>query len=306
MSKTYPGLAVIVPTGDRPADLENLLNSISSQDAAPGQIIIVDSGNTPLGGIIEKFSFSEISYIRIKPPSLTAQRNIGLSLLNKDADVVAFFDDDIILCEGAIKHVMDYWAGLPHDAGGIACNNISHPRPKASFMEKFFLVGGDVPGEILASGFQTKLCSLDKDREVRWLIGGATFWKRSVFREYKFDEWYCGYAHCEDLDFSYAVSKKYKLFALEKARFLHRTRPIRKEREYCMGKMQAVNRVYFVKKHKEFSLALCYWSCAGLFLKNLFLGIFCLKPGYLFRGFGVLAGISASFMRNEQIKNNIK
>lgn len=306
MVRIDKGLAAIIPTKDRPEDLYNLLNSISRQGVWPGQIIIVDSGDKTLKNVISDFNFFDIHYLKHKPPSLPEQRNIGLGLLRDEIRIVSFFDDDISLCQNAIDTVMKFWQGSCADTAAVACNNISHPRDRVSFIERFFLIGSDRVGIVLPSGFQSKLCSLDRDYQVKWLIGGATFWRRDIFSSYKFDEWFCGYAHCEDIDFSYGVSKAYKLFVLRDARVIHLTKPIRSNYEYHMGVMQVANRVYFVKKHPELSLALCYWACLGLFLKNMFLGIIGCRPNYLLRGFGILAGIFTSFFKDTRIKEKIK
>ena len=131
-------------------------------------------------------------------------------MLKDEITLVAFFDDDVELCPDTIKIVIEFYSKNTDNIAGVACNNISHPRNKVSFMEKFFLVGSDKVGIILPSGFQSKLCSLDRDYQVHWLMGGATFWKRNIFDSYKFDEWFYGYAHYEDVDFSYQLTKKYK------------------------------------------------------------------------------------------------
>jgi len=306
MPQTDKRLAVIIPTKDRPQDIFLLLKSISTQEVWPAQIIIVDGGDANLENIVADFKHFNISYVRQKPPSLPMQRNIGLSYLKDNIEIAAFFDDDISLCDNMIDVVMKFWGNLDNDLAGVTCNNISHPRNRVSFFEKFFLIGNDKVGIILPSGFQSKICSLDKNYEVQWLLGGATFWRREIFKKYKFDEWFYGYAHCEDVDFSYQLSGAHRLIALSKARFIHMTKPIDRRNDYYLGKMQAVNRVYFVKKHNELSLFLCYWACVGLFLKNIFLVIFGLKPRYLARASGILVGIFTSFYKLERINEEIK
>ena len=52
-----------------------------------------------------------------------------------------------------------------------------------------------------------------------------------------------------------------------------------------------INRIYFVKKHRDFLLPLCYWSMFGEFLLNLATGVSETDPGRLRRGWGNLAGL---------------
>lgn len=306
MPKINPGLAAIIPTKGRPDDLRALLNSIHAQGIWPVQIIIIDGGDLPLEGIIRDFSFFDIVHVKQKPPSTPIQKNRGLSLLKKDIQAVAFFDDDIVLCPKAIERVFEFWDNRSDGIGGLGGNILNHSRLKTSFMEKLFLLGSDKVGIVLPSGFHSRICSLDRDYQVQWLMGGATFWKRDIIKKHKFDEWYYGYSHLEDSDFSYSLSKKCKLYAIKEAKFIHNTKPILRRYEYHLGKMQVVNRVYFVKKHREFSLILCYWACTGLFLKNLFLGTLGCKPRYLLRAVGILAGILTSFIKHKQITEKIK
>ena len=306
MPRIDGAFAAVIPTKNRPEGIRRLLRSMQEQQIWPGQIIIVDSGDVSLDAIISEFDYFCIHYIKHKPSSLPQQRNVGICRLGCEIQIVAFFDDDVRLCPHAIDSVMAFWSCCPKDTAGIACNNVSHPRPPVTFLEKVFMVGSDRVGTILLSGFQSKICSLDGDYPVQWLIGGATFWRRSIFNEYAFDEWFCGYAHCEDVDFSYRVSKKYKLFAIKDAVFLHDTAPVQSTHEYHLGKMQVANRIYFVRKHREFLLPLCYWSCLGLFLKNIFLGIVQCEKRCLFRGCGVFVGMVQSIYCLEQIGIEVK
>lgn len=303
--KTQSKLAILIPTKDRPQDLGDFLLSLEKQDIQPDQVIIIDGGDIPINNILEKFKNLNITYVKVFPPSLTTQRNTGLKLLNDDIEIVGFFDDDIVLYPKILGNILKIIEGNS-DIGGVTCNNISHPRAKVSLLEKIFMLGSDVPGIVLKSGYQSKICSVDKDYQTKWVMGGATFWKRKVINEFKFDEWYAGYGFGEDLDYSYPVGKMYKLFVLKDAKCEHRTKPITLEYEYPLGKMQVINRVYFVKKHKELSLICCYWACFGLLLKNLFLGVFCFKRRYLLRAFGVFHGIFESFFKLPRITEKIK
>jgi glycosyltransferase involved in cell wall biosynthesis len=306
MTHSDRDLTVIIPTKDRPDDIRALLSSIEAQDILPGRIIIVDSGSADLSGPIKEYSGLSIQHLKHPVSSLPEQRNAGLAVLGPEAEIVAFFDDDIILKEGAIRNAVKKLRGNKKIAG-VCLNNISHPRGRVSLLEKIFLVGSDRVGVLLRSGFQSKICSLDADERTEWLLGGATFWRRRIFAGYRFDEWFYGYAHCEDVDFSYSLSKSYELWAIKEGKFLHNTKPIEEAFDHAMGKMQVINRVYFVRKHPELSLALCYWSCSGLFLKNIALGIFGLKPRYLARGMGILAGVGISLYNyRKRIKEPIK
>lgn len=290
---TKRNLAIIVPTRDRPTELACFLQSLLTQDIKPVQIIIVDGGSVTAQNAVTKFINLPIDYIT-GPGSLTAQRNIGLKNLNKEAMLVAFFDDDIILERDSLKNMDEFWKHASSDTAGASFNNISDSFKKPTLLEKAFLVNSDKPGMILRSGFQSKLCSLDSTTRVGWLLGGATVWRSSVFDKFMFDESFEGYARYEDVDFSYRVGKEYKMYVVADAKVRHPFRLENLEFSVTLGKMQVLNRLYFVKKNPELSVLLCYWACLGLFLNNLIKGLFRNDLRYVLRSKGNMTGFLRS------------
>ena len=162
-------LAIIIPTKNRSERLKRLLESISSQEIQPVQVIIVDSGDGTSCEMVSKFSNLHIDYMKASS-SLTMQRNIGLKMLKPEINFVAFFDDDIELHQYTLNTIMDFFSKAAEDIIGVACNIISHPRNKTSYLEKFFLLGNNRIGAVLPSGFQSSVCSVDNDYQVQWLV----------------------------------------------------------------------------------------------------------------------------------------
>jgi glycosyltransferase involved in cell wall biosynthesis len=107
--KNTPRLCFIVPTKDRPFEIERLFNSISIQEALPSQILVVDGGEPGIKDLVEKFPQLSIDYIHVLPPGLTRQRNAGLNAVRQDIDLVGFLDDDIVLEPHCIKNMLDFW-----------------------------------------------------------------------------------------------------------------------------------------------------------------------------------------------------
>lgn len=299
-------LSIIIPTRDRHQDLERLLESITVQGVKLLQVIIVDSGNDPINGILKKFPDLAIIYARLLPASLPAQRNLGISKISGEATLVAFLDDDIVMEDNSIKGMMEFWKTAGDDVAGASFNLINVSSERVTFTERLFLVNAGIPGVVMRSGFQSKTACVKETMRVQWIPGCAMVWRKGILDKFRFDEWFYGYAHCEDLDFSYHISRQYKLFILKDAGVTHNTKPIEKKYEFHLGIMQVINRVYFVKKHPGFSLPLCYWSCFGLFLKNIYLGLVRCQSRYLLRGLGISVGIFVSFFKNTQVKEKIK
>ena len=287
-------LAVIIPTKDRPGDIERLLRDISCQETKPLQVVVVDGGDTPVEDIPKKFPGLNVDYKRCVPASLTAQRNAGIKAVTDEATLIAFLDDDVTLQIDSFKNMMRFWENASADTGGAGFNLTNIPYKRSSLIDKIFLVNPDEPGAILRSGFQSKSRFVDKTVAVEWLVGCATVWRRRVFDEFDFDEWFSGYAHCEDVDFSYRVGRKYKMFIVADAKAEHLSRHIYKledlDSSILWGRMQVANRLYLAKKNPEFSVMLSYWACLGLFLNNAIEGIFRRNQRYMLRAKGNIEG----------------
>jgi len=302
--------AIIIPTKDRRDDLKRLLESIARQDIKPAQTIVVDGSDNPVKDVLETFPGLSIDYIRLTPPSLTVQRNMGIRSLKDEITLVVFLDDDVVLEEGALYNMMRFWDSASQDTAGAGFNLTNIPYEKSNFFERLFLVTPEKPGTVLRSGFQSKNHFVNKNENVKWLSGGTMVWRRDIFSEYSFDEWFSGYAHCEDLDFSYRVGRKYKLYIIASSRAKHFSERLdnseNKEFSFALGKMQVLNRVYLAKKNADFSVLLSYWACFGMFLNNIAKGLLSGNKRYLLRVKGNIAGFLASFYLNPEKSVKLK
>ena len=87
----------------------------------------------------------------------------------------------------------------------------------------------------------------------------------------------------------------------------HLSPPVKQSRDYLMGKWQAINRMYFVKKHPEFSRVLYYWATLGLMLANVLEGIVTLRHGLFLRAAGNIVGLAkVTSGRLEQLSGYLK
>ena len=265
-------IALIIPTRNRPELLIKLLNTIKLQEVKPDQVIIVDGSDTPVKPQIEPLAFEGLTCVYVYPPSLTTQRNQGILHLNREITLAGYLDDDIELKPDAIKEMLAFWENSPEDMAGAAFNIVNNPprNPLTKAFTRFFTITGKIPGKVLSSGFCTVEVPLTKDVESEWLCGGATIWRRSILENYKYDEWYKGWAYHEDAEFSYRVSKKYRMIVLHKAKVDHNPPQYNKSKSKNLGKMAVINRYYFVKKNPELSIPLFYWATIGeIFLNSL-------------------------------------
>jgi len=285
-------LAFVVPTYNRPEDLRRMLTSLSEQSVQCTQCIIVDASDEPVQYVLDEFPDISFDYVRVFPPSLSEQRNAGMRKLRPEITLAGYLDDDIVLLEGALEAMLSFCNSAPENIGGARFNIEDDYVASAKWWQTLFLIRGNQMGSVLKSGFTTDIGTVSHDIYTHWLSGGATIWLRKVIEEFEYDEWYEGHGYLEDLDYSYRVSKKYQLVVIANARILHLTRPLRKDRNYLIGLWQVVNRIYFVKKHPELSLLLCYWAILGNLLLSLAVGIFKPQSGRLNRAWGNCVGIT--------------
>src|SRR5439155_1740710 len=235
------------------------------------------------------------------------QRNAGIAALSPEATLAGYLDDDLVLEDGCIQAMLSFWESATDDVGGAAFNIVNERSPRGILVKSLFYVDGFRRGAVLRSGYQSMLGPVPRDIEVDWLSGGVTVWRRQVTQTFEYDEWFQGTGYLEDVDFSYRVSRKYRLFVLAGARIQHLSPPVKRSRDYLMGKWQAINRMYFVRKHPEFSRPLYYWATFGLFLANVAEGIATLNYGLFLRAAGNIVGLTqVSSGRLDQLSGYLK
>jgi len=115
---------------------------------------------------------------------------------------------------------------------------------------------------VLPSGFQVMTGTVTENLPVQWLSTLSSVWRREIFREFRFDEWFGGYSYLEDLDFSYRVGGKFDMVIVASARQFHFPSPHERIGGYRFGRREVENRLYFVRKYRELSVPKCYFALA--------------------------------------------
>lgn len=287
-------MAYVVPTKDRPDDLEKLLASLSKQTRMPAQIIIVDASEPPVKYVCDRWDGLAITYVREFPPSLARQRNAGMEALQDDITVAGYLDDDLELEPDATEQMLAFWDGAPADVGGAAFSILNQPKRRGGlgFITDMFLLNSSQQGKVLSSSFCASIGTPEQDIRTDWLYGGATLWRRDVIERYRYDEWYIGHGYLEDLDFSYRVSRDHRLWVVAAARVWHWHRPVMLSRQYGLGVQQVVNRFYFYRKIGSFSSLSLGWALLGQCLLNIALSVVQRDSAGLRRFAGNLKGMA--------------
>lgn len=271
-------IALIIPTRNRPELLKRLLTSLYEQTIQADQTIIVDGSDEPIKEEISLFLKPGTDYTRVFPPSLTKQRNYGLKVVKNDITLVGYLDDDIVMEKDAVEAMLRFWETCPDNIGGASFNITNSSPVKVTLLVKLFCLDDDKKGKVLKSGMNTGVAPVTRNIYTEWLCGGATVWRKKIFEEFKYDEWYIGWAYYEDLDFSFSVSKKHKLAVISSARVLHLPPPLKPQKVSSFIKMHIIQQYYFVKKHKELPIPCFYWSILGKILLLILVGFRRLQP----------------------------
>lgn len=228
---------VIVCTRGRPTDLRRALASIAAQTVPADEVLVVDGSDAADEALARTPSIgsSPLRYVHTRPPGLTRQRNLGVSLAR--SDLCLFVDDDCECEPGYVEQVRGVFAADPAEAVGAVLGRIIEPEgpPSArrgwrgallSAALRLFLLPRPGPGHIQASGFQTLPHHLEEPRDVTCLSGGAMSFRRSLLGGLRFDEELEGPGEMEDVDMARTVSRLARIRYEPAARVRHQLSPV--------------------------------------------------------------------------------
>lgn len=260
---TAPGISVVMCTYRRAASLKEFLDSLLLQDPRPRRLIIVDASpddeTERMVGVrngTERLA-DTLLYFRVEGPlkGLTRQRNFGIRWVA--TDLVAFFDDDVVLgggCLAEMERAHRHGAGSIVGVGGYTEG--SHRPPDRLWRARRFLgIVTDLrPGSYQRSGMSVPwwfLPPTDHVVDVDWLPGCAMMWNTSVLREIGFGESFEGYAQGEDLDFSLRARKRGRLVMAGGAHYVHRFDESGRPDHFKLGYMAIYNRFQIQRRGLE-------------------------------------------------------
>ncbi|MFH1957602.1 MAG: glycosyltransferase [bacterium] len=289
----YRKTAIIICTKDRLQDLKEYLDSIFIQTVLPNELIIVDSSkNNKTKSFINQIEYEvpfKIQYVHTVP-CLTLQRNIGIK--TTEAEIIHFMDDDVILERDYLEEINRIYSDdKKNDIGGVfgLLTNIQNSSFFAKFIRRLFMLSrSDGFGNMQPSGFQAFQFITNRSTVAETeVFCGICSYRKEVFNNFQFDENMKGYGLMEDIDFSYRVSRKYKLIYTPYAKVFHKSSPVSRinSRQFCF--MKTYNHYYFFMKNieKTSKTWFCFWwSTIGVFIESIVMAIkfFSFNPIYGF------------------------
>jgi glycosyltransferase involved in cell wall biosynthesis len=255
--------AILIPTRNRPEKVAKLLSSIRTLSRKPQQIIIVASGEDISTTIAEFSGLLPISYRHTNSIGQIAQKKIGISMIIPTIEWCLFLDDDLLLAPSAIDEAFNAVASLTADeviGVGLSLPPTTRAYDTSWFLRSsanFFGIRANPPGRVFKSGHAASYLQEKRVVETQWL-NGASLWRSEFLDTYGTDFPSTSYAACEDLIFSYPLSKLGKLIYAPNAKLQFQESELSNFESLNVMEAAAYWRFYFVSIHKELSI----WSFA--------------------------------------------
>ena len=246
-------LGFIIPTLNRFDKLNSLLQSIYGQSFSPDCVIVVDGSKESVIDRLVRSKTIELIYIHSYPPSLTRQRNRGIDRMPENLTHVGFLDDDVILKRDSIKNLVEFIRSkCDSDLGGVSFNIVSESVTRFVRVKRILGIYPESYGKISVGASVQPQINAPSEAMPMWLCGGCTVWNIEVFKEHRFDEWYKGYALWEDVDFSYRVGQKWKLYIAQDAHIVDQNVNQSSNTNWKkVGDLEVIDRFYFIQKHRD-------------------------------------------------------
>ena len=271
--------SVVICTRNRPEEIKAFISSLYQQIEQSSELIIVDSSDQPMNEEVEFNALInrediEVLYLHTAP-GLAKQRNEGV--LAATGDIIYFFDDDVILHEHDYLRKMNriYREHTEYTGGMGTIDNLPKNLRRLlwNLFCKIFLLNSIYGnGKVFLSGYGSFPHGRNHDfMDTEILIGMLQSYRREVFDEFWFDEKLWGQkVWMEDIDFSYRVSRKYRLFFYPDAKLEHyhtvndsrerRMQFLYNHRYFFFKNFYSRNRLYLIPH---------WWSILGLFVQSI-------------------------------------
>ena len=291
-------LAIILTARKNNLILKRTINAIYKQTVLPKQLIIILAENKKIN-FLKKIK-TKVIYSKIK--NQVYQRGLGLKFLDKNIDIILQLDDKIVLEKNSLKFLLEEWKKADENVAGIGINPKKYIRPNANLFHYLTLTSSNIDGKILPSGFANGWSEVKKNKKMFWLNGGMTSWKLKLIpqiynRKFPILKW----SVCEDLFFSYNVSKKYKLLlsSKSKAKIILKGKKINFFESFYNGFVHAKVLHSFVSQNKAFSIFLFYYAILSSSLIGIIINLIMFNFTNVFRFIGRLLGSLFIYNKNQ-------
>jgi GT2 family glycosyltransferase len=267
---------VIIPTKNRPDDLELTVQSLLAQTLIPESLLIVDQSDdeesrrrveTALSTAKnESGTTLRLRYIhdrRITGGAMARNRAMSVA----DGDVWVFLDDDVYLETDFIEQLLAAYRENPR-AGGISGVITNYPHPAGSFkLWDAIFVRGPFRDERQPVYWNADRLRNSPPVRVRRFGGGLMSFYADIIRGMSFDENLRGVSDGEDVDFCTRLKRGTVLLIAPRARLEHKCSPIGRLRDHWLRRSVRASLFLYEKNwnHGIFNRLCRWWLLAGYF-----------------------------------------
>lgn len=258
----------------RPVALLKLLKSVEKQTLYPDEILIIDaSTNDETKEMISNKEFRDLVYVLVEDEErgLTKQRNKGISLIDKQSEVLCFLDDDTELMPNYFEEVISSFKADKDvvGVGGLAINenrwckkeenkqysslkyyqldNYVIKESSRNVIRNYLNLNSDALPSIMPSFSNGRTYGYPlngKTYEVDLLVGMSFSFRTNIFKHINFSTYFEGYGLYEDADFCLRALKYGKNVINTNAQLYHFHDPSGRPNKYKYGKMVIRNGWY--------------------------------------------------------------
>jgi GT2 family glycosyltransferase len=241
-------LAVLIATRNRPQNLLRALESIAASGSVPTVVIVISSGND----VSQIINSPEWPFLIIHEHILgygqIRQKQAGIALIPPYIQWTLFMDDDILLDPQAITNALSMIQFSSEPILGIGFGSNSKKR-SLNFESR---LGSKRLGKVTSDGRNLDYTLSKESISTEWL-NGISMWDRSVLHLYDFPYLDSKYSICEDLIFSYTVSRFGKIVYAPSCQFAFQLDEPKLVNSFDEFRANAYWRLYFVLSNPRLS-----------------------------------------------------
>lgn len=262
-------VCVIIPTKNRPQDLQHAVQSLFAQTCIPGSVVIIDQSSDDASRLLVEAELADAQNRRgavwrlqyIHDPainSLPMARNRAMEI--GDGDVWLFLDDDVVLEPGFVEQILLVYRDHP-EVGGVSGVITNYPRPSIWFrVWNALFVRGPFHDERQSIYWNADRLRNSAPISVSRFTGCLMSFRADAVRASRFDENLRGVSDGEDVDFCVQLGPATKLLIAPRARLEHRRSPAGRLRDHWLRRSVRGN---FFLYHKNWDNQVfnrvCYW-----------------------------------------------
>ena len=214
-------VCIIIPTYNRPKDLEVTIKAIINRGNMPGKIVVLDqSKNDESKKMLSKYINENkfIQYRHFKVAGTNLSLNAGIDIVKKEKfKILCIMADDVEVLEGFLDKILREFnehkevMGVGSVQIGESFNYSTLKFKLKKIFLNFFLLPSEEDHKFRVSGPYGNTTTPDVKRDVRdcqWLPGFTTSHRIEIFDNYRIPD-RIGYDVIEDIDIGYYTYRMY-------------------------------------------------------------------------------------------------